>query len=115
VRSRQFDLKVMPVAAVDNALGSLEVSAEVGDQLWMTEKDVQAADAPRSCRREGALLNVVRKEAPSTRRRHRPPRSVKGVSPLYRVGENWGGSDREHRLVLDTEQLVARTQWRRVR
>jgi hypothetical protein len=36
-----MNFEVMAMAAVNNPFGSLEVSAEVVDQLWMTEIDVQ--------------------------------------------------------------------------
>ena len=41
-RSRQLNFEILAVAAIDDAFDPLEVSAEVVDQLGMTEIDVQS-------------------------------------------------------------------------
>jgi hypothetical protein len=64
-RRGQLNLEIVAVAAVDNALGPLEVSAQVVDELGMTEIDVQAAERPGVAAAGSPNLSVATIGAPS--------------------------------------------------
>jgi hypothetical protein len=58
-RSGHMNFKVMAMPPADNALGSLKLRAEVVDQLWMTDIDVQGRRTRASELTAATLLSVL--------------------------------------------------------